>query len=141
MIDYSIKRKCLVCGKEFTIDHPRRKFCSDPCRIEHNKQWEKKHNVAKRLRAKQRAWEVKKQLMESLGGKCVTCKNKDLRVLEFAHKDSNNKHPRLKKREKMNQLTKWKLLEKEAKKGLVVLKCTNCHRIETHEEFWSNDVV
>lgn len=138
---YKLRRNCKICGKNFLINHPRHIYCDTNCRKEQLKIWDKKRAKTKNFKIKIKSWKKKKELLLKLGGKCKTCSIDDLRVLEFAHKNSEEKHPRLKKREKMHLMTRWKIIEKEIKQNRVELKCANCHRIETHEEFWNNEII
>ena len=62
---------------------------------------------------------------KSLFGKCVDCGNKDPRVLDFDHLG-----------EKKNNISSMKMsslgkIKEEIKKCEV--RCSNCHRIKTHE--------
>ncbi len=142
MVVYTLKRNCLFCKKLFLIDHPRRVLCSLKCFKAQLKIWWKEGSTPeKRIRIKESAWVKKKELLLNLGGKCITCGNKDLRVLEFSHKDSAKKHPRLKSRIKVSPHMRWKLMKSEIELKRVILECANCHRIKTHEEFWKNDII
>lgn len=141
MPSFSLRRRCLICKAEFTIDHPRRSYCSSTCRKEQFRLWDKERAHVKNLRTKKKSWTEKRELLVFLGAKCQTCGVSDLRTLEFSHVDAKTKHRRLRKREKMYPSTRWRILRGEAQKGLVVLECANCHRIKTHNEFWKNEII
>ena len=66
-------------------------------------------------------WAKKLKAVEMLGGKCSQCDCKDPRILQFHHPNDD-------KEGKVNKLGSWQILEKEAKK--CVLLCGNCHHIE-----------
>jgi len=131
--------KCRVCGKKIKKNGKRIRYCSEKCYEKQFKIWDKIRTPEKNRKSKAKSWIKKKDLLLSLGGKCSGCGNSDLRVLEFSH--IGEKNVRLKKREKMNPMTRWKIMADEIKKGRVVLECANCHRIRTHEEFWKNETI
>jgi hypothetical protein len=61
---------------------------------------------------------------------CIDCGNNDPRVLDFDHKDDSDKKGNL---SEMIGKYSWKTIENEINKCDV--RCSNCHRIRTAEQF------
>jgi len=71
--------------------------------------------------------EQRNQLIRELGGKCIKCGNKDIRVLDINHKDmAKKKRPKKLHYTMYNRLKEW-----ENNKENLELLCSNCHRIHT----------
>ncbi len=86
-------------------------------------------------KAKKRNKEVKKQAFQYIGDflrshPCVDCGEKDIVVLEFDHKDRNDKSYDI------NRIIKTGLTFRKLKEEILKceVRCANCHRRKTHRE-------
>lgn len=97
------------------------KFCAPECQKDywHKNGWQSH---------KARLWDRKKEVIASLGGKCVRCGNSDIRVLDINHIDRDRKD-RHKQYSWLRRLKDW-----EKHKDNIELLCANCHRIHTWEQ-------
>lgn len=74
----------------------------------------------------------RKQLLKYLTGKsCVTCGNKDIRVLDFDHINKNAKSFGIARA--LNDGISWENILAEINKCQIL--CANCHRIRTSKQF------
>lgn len=95
-----------------------------------------KYGDAYRERARKRKASLKKLRQEQLyeymkDKKCENCEVDDMRVLDFDHKDPNNKKFGIARA--VNEGYAWELILEEIKKCRIL--CANCHRIRTAEQF------
>lgn len=129
------RERCAICGKETGG----RKFCSSECRLASMRDRDQKRGPVHREQQRLRGWEVKKEFMRSLGGRCVDCGIDDLRVLEFHHKDRTIKDPLVRHFTNPSFQSRVRLLEAEREN--LELLCANCHRLHTHAEVWRTDGI
>ena len=114
--------KCLTCSKDLTGRQT--KFCSTICK---QKNINSRHQNYKKQ--SDRGLQVKKKLIEIVGGKCRNCGyNKNYSALCFHH--THGKKFQLDIRKCAN--TKWETLLKEAQKCVVL--CHNCHMEEHYPQ-------
>lgn len=119
----SIKRKCVICGKEFTSNSYNRKYCYECSPIS------SKEKRAITITCLRRA--IKRQLVKYKGGKCSICGyDKSLNALQFHHLDSSNKDFALAAAYNNGHFDMSKLYEEVDK---CILVCANCHA-ELHEK-------
>lgn len=132
-----MKRECKVCGKEVTAKDKRIVHCSKKCgsvssgnKLRTGKDPEK-IRISNRNRKNRQRRKLKQKAVDYLGGKCLLCGyNKNIKALEFHHKDP--KHKDFSISEASNKGMGWEKVKKELSKCDLV--CANCHR-EIHDEF------
>ena len=114
-------KKCVIC--ENGLSGNQRKFCSNKCK--QSDHWYKVKNQRNTYHNQTiRAYERKLELVELSGGECKKCGyNKNLSVLQFHHRDANEKSFSLSSRKLAN--TKWEIILEEHNK--CDLLCSNCH--------------
>ena len=119
--------KCLQCGKAAKG----LRFCGPACQRSY---WNDRDDVFRTVRRRSR-WKQKQELLQRLGGKCVTCGIADIRVLDIDHIDASKKtKPDLKKYPSYIRFALW-----EKDMGNLQILCANCHRIKTHRDTWKTD--
>ena len=116
------ENECKVCGKKLKENQFR--YCSKECRRTF---WDKNDY---HLRKKKRNWEQKLSLIKELGGKCIICGNRDIRVLDINHKDRDRK----KRPKRLCYTWQRRLKEWKDNKDNLELLCANCHRIHTWKQ-------
>jgi len=117
---WGISKECRWCGKKTGG----KRFCNEECQRSF---WNK--NEYKLLK-KKRIWERKIGIIRRLGGECVHCGIKDIRVLEINHID------RGKKKRPNKNVYNWTRRLKEWNENIknLELLCGNCHKIHTWEQ-------
>lgn len=114
--------------KKFASEEERREYWNKWYARNKNRKSVKEHQkkTAKRIRKERRDWfqDLKKNL------KCEKCGVQDFRVLDFHHKDPNEKDLEVSNMVRLRWSKKRILAEIEKCKVL----CANCHRIEHWEE-------
>ena len=100
------------------------RFCGDRCR----KDYWNKNGFAEHKHP--RNWQRKLELIDALGGKCVSCGEANHRVLDIDHID-----PSMKLRDKgRTSVWSYRFRDWKANAGNLRLLCANCHRIHTWEQ-------
>ena len=119
--------RCLQCGKSAKG----LRFCNPVCQRTY---WNERDEVFRAVRRKSR-WKQKAELLQNLGGKCLSCGITDIRVLDIDHIDASKKtKPDLKRYPSYIRFKLW-----EQDKGNLQILCANCHRIKTHRDTWKTD--
>ena len=110
---------CIECGKESDT-----RFCAKTC-------FYRFHGRRKMLHLKQ----VRLEIIEQLGGKCVLCGFSDNRAIDIDHTD--------RRRKKRHTSYTLERRIKDWRKNIAHLRllCANCHRIETQEKVWDKQRV
>ena len=112
--------KCEWCGENTSG----KKFCSPKCQRDF---WNKNDY---HLNKKKRIWDRKIDIIKRLGGECVKCGIKDIRVLDINHIDREDKKiPHKREYNWTRRLKEWEQNEKNLE-----LLCANCHRIHTWKQ-------
>lgn len=120
--------RCKECGSK--IKGRKRHYCSKECSESARQDKTRVYttNANNYLRQKRVGLERKKELVDSMGGKCSSCGySKNLAALVFHHKDPKNKTFCLDIRKLSN--TRWGSILEESRK--CILLCHNCH-MELH---------
>jgi len=120
-------KKCKFCGKPVKG----KRYCDKKCR---DKYWLKNEY---QLIKKKRHWERKIEIINKLGGKCVKCGNKDIRVLDINHINRSKKEkPKSKSGFSMcfSYNSSFRLREWNKNIDNLELLCANCHRIHTWKQ-------
>jgi len=106
-------KKCKLCSNNFeTIKYGNSRVYCYECSPKGTRQ------IATNLRL-----QMKKIAVEELGGECVKCKNNKIYVLDFHHRDSNEKDFNI---GDLSREHCFNIYKEEIKK--CVLLCANCHR-------------
>ena len=79
--------------------------------------------------------QVRLEIIEQLGGKCVLCGFSDARAIDIDHTDRRRK-------QRHTSYTLERRI-KDWRKNIAHLRllCANCHRIETQEKVWDKQRV
>jgi hypothetical protein len=112
------QNSCKICGAKSASNH-----------YKNNKEKKKKRTLITNKKLKQRNYTFIARYL-SLFGECVDCGNKDIRVLEFDHKEQSNKVEGVKKL--ADNYASIPKIKNEIKK--CEIRCCNCHRIRTQEQ-------
>ncbi len=105
-------RNCYTCGNSF-VGHAKEVFCSEECRI------------PKKQRYKQISYKIKKDLIDSMGGKCNHCE----KVTEVSSLCFHHIKDKLFTLDRGNLLKKTSEEIKQESEKCICL-CHNCHAIE-----------
>lgn len=132
----NILYKCKICGNEFQPTTPRHYFCSEKCKIENRKIWnkEKYKNLSETDRLKRQNARMERRQIQRTKlrnhiiklkeeSKCVICGESDFRCLQFHHNDRNKKESNITEFVKMG--CSIEKLQKEINKCKIL--CANCH--------------
>jgi hypothetical protein len=110
------------CEKEFIISH-KTKEIFDSLKSELNKCDLLCSNCHREQHPINKYLAIKRKYADYLGGKCQDCFNENIIVLEFHHRNPNDKKFDISRRK---HKTSWKTITKELDK--CDLLCANCHR-------------
>jgi 5-methylcytosine-specific restriction endonuclease McrA len=114
---------CPACGKKAP---PGQRFCGADCRRDYwaEREPERYQKRSAGYRAKQR------EIIATLGGRCIRCGNNDPRVLEIDHIDGAKKlRPPHRFYSTPVRVNLW-----AREMGNLQVLCANCHRIKTWED-------
>lgn len=136
------KKTCTKCKNDFSIDgfptinkktNKKSSLCAN-CKREYDREWWAKHKhlklEEKRVRSKRRHKSLRLYIVNFLKKtKCILCEISDWRVLEFHHRDQNEK--------KFNLANgpSYSLREIKIEIAKCDVVCANCHKIITMNQF------
>ena len=136
-------KRCSICkeekaNEEFSKNRTKKDGLNDLCR-ECSKARCRRYYADNRVahgkvtseRKKRVIQENRERILEVLARGCADCSTKDLRVLEFDHRDPAEKTGGIS--HLLARGCSWETIQKEIEKCDVV--CANCHRIRTYEQF------
>lgn len=123
------QKECIICHGKFDTTNSLRKTCSPKCSrtLSKNSCTKSYAMFVQRNPNYRKEWykRAKKEFVQLLGGKCMTCGYyKSISALEFHHLNGANSPS-------SSELKNFKEFHQKINDGKIILLCANCHR-EVH---------